>query len=272
MRLLFLGDIVSSAARHKIIEEMPHIRKELALDFVVVNGENAAGGFGITEKICNELFDADIDCITTGNHAWDQREVLSFIDREPRLLRPANYPPNTPGKGAGLYDAKNGEKVLVVNLMGRHYMHPPLDDPFSAIERELEACSLRVGADFILVDMHAEACSEKMAMGHFCDGKASLVVGSHTHVPTADVQILPHGTAYQSDAGMCGDYDSVIGMDKEEPLQRFLSRIPSKRFTPAQGPPTLCGIIVETEPKTGLAKSALAFRKGARLQNTIGEK
>ena len=210
------------------------------LDLVVVNGENAAGGFGITEAIYNELIDAGADAITLGNHAWDQREALVFIERAPRLIRPINYPPGTPGRGAALIDAKNGARVLVINAMGRIFMDP-LDDPFAAIERELAACPLKSGADAIIVDMHGEATSEKQAMGYFCDGRASLVVGTHTHAPTADQRILPGGTAFMSDVGMTGDYNSVIGMDKDEPLSRFLRRIPSGKFEPANGPATLCG-------------------------------
>src|SRR5499425_2397209 len=217
MRILFIGDIVGRSGRTIVIERLPALISEWKLDLVVANGENAAGGFGITEVIYNELIDAGADAITLGNHAWDQREALVFIERAPRLIRPLNYPKGTPGRGAALIDAKNGARVLVINVMGRIFMDP-LDDPFGAVERELAACPLKQMADAIIVDIHGEATSEKQAMGHFCDGRASLVVGTHTHVPTADHQILPRGTAYISDVGMTGDYDSVIGMDKEEPL------------------------------------------------------
>ena len=193
------------------------LRERYALDFVVVNGENAAGGFGITEPILIELLDAGADVVTTGNHVFDQREALVFIERHDRLLRPLNFPPGTPGKGAGLFKAKTGAEVLVINAQGRVFM-ADLDDPFRAVERELEACGLKSGADAILIDFHAEATSEKEALGHFVDGRASAVIGTHTHVPTADEQILNKGTAYISDAGMCGDFNSVLGMDKEEPL------------------------------------------------------
>ncbi len=246
MKLLFLGDIVGRAARDAIVSDLPGLRSDLGADFVVVNGENAAGGFGITAQICEELFDAGVDVITLGNHAWDQREALVHIEREPRLIRPVNFPAGTPGRGAGLFETAKGERVLVINAMGRVFMDP-LDDPFAAIEREIGACPLGEAADAILVDFHGEATSEKMAMGHFCDGRASLVVGTHSHVPTADAQILPGGTAYQTDAGMCGDYNSVIGMEKDEPVSRFLSKIPSGRFQPALGPATLCGVFVETD-------------------------
>ena len=223
-----------------MIEHLPKLRERYALDFVVVNGENAAGGFGITEPILTELLDAGADVVTTGNHVFDQREALVFIERHDRLLRPLNFPQGTPGKGAGLFKSKSGADILVVNAQGRVFM-ADLDDPFRAVEREIEACGLKTGADAILIDFHAEATSEKEAMGHFVDGRATALIGTHTHVPTADEQILAKGTAYISDAGMCGDFDSVLGMDKEEPLTRFLTKIPSGRFTPSLGEATLCG-------------------------------
>lgn len=267
MKLLFLGDIVGRTARDAIVSDLPRLRGDLGLDFVIVNGENAAGGFGITAQICNDLFDSGVDAITLGNHAWDQREALVHIEREPRLIRPINFPAGTPGRGASLLETASGERVLVINAMARVFMDP-LDDPFTAIEKEIEACPLGEAADAIVVDFHGEATSEKMAMGHFCDGRASLVVGTHSHVPTADAQILPGGTAYQTDAGMCGDYNSVIGMEKEEPISRFLSKIPSGRFTPALGPATLCGVYVETAPGTGLALRIEPVRLGGRLKQT----
>ena len=235
------------------------------IHLAIANVENAAGGFGITEAIYNELIDAGADVISGGNHSWDQREALVFIERAPRLIRPHNYPPGTPGRGTVMIDTKNAARVLVVNLMGRIFMDP-LDDPFAAIERELSACPLKSAADAIVVDMHCEATSEKQAMGHFCDGRASFVVGTHTHAPTADHQILPHGTAFVSDVGMTGDYDSVIGMDKEEPLTRFLRKISGARFEPAMGPATLCGLAVETDDATGLARRVAAVRLGGRLE------
>src|SRR6266404_4763347 len=235
MRLLFVGDVVGRSGRTIVLDRLPGLVRDWRLDCVIVNGENAAGGFGITEPIYHELIDAGADAITLGNHAWDQRETLVFIERAPRLIRPINYPPGTPGRGAAFLEARNGARVLVINAMGRIFMDP-LDDPFAAVERELAACPLRQAADAIIVDIHGEATSEKQAMGHFCDGRASLVVGTHTHVPTADHQILPRGTAYISDVGMTGDYDSVIGMDKDEPLNRFVRRIGAGRFEPALGP------------------------------------
>ncbi len=270
MRLLFIGDIVGRAGREILLERLPQLRRDWNLDFVVVNGENAAGGFGITEAICTQILDAGADCVTLGNHAWDQKEALVFIEREPRLIRPLNYPAGTPGRGANMFEAKNGARVLVMNALGRVFMDA-MDDPFAGVERELNACPLGAACDAVIVDMHCETTSEKYAMGHFCDGRASLVVGTHTHVPTADAQILPGGTAYQTDAGMTGDYDSVIGMDKTEPLNRFLRKIPQQRFEPALGPATLCGVAVETDDATGLARFVSPVRLGGRLAQVAPE-
>jgi metallophosphoesterase (TIGR00282 family) len=267
MRILFIGDIVGRPGREIVAAELPSLREKLSLDFVVANGENAAGGFGLTRVIANEFFHLGVDVITTGNHWADQKEILGFIGDEDRVLRPVNYPKGTPGRGAGVFESRSGKRVLVVNPMGRVFMES-LDDPFRAVEAELEACPLGEVADAVLVDMHAEATSEKMAMGHFCDGRASLVVGSHSHVPTADAQILPGGTAYQSDAGACADYDSVIGMDKHEPVQRFLRKISSTRFSPATGPATLCAVFVETSAK-GLATRIEPVRVGGRLKQSM---
>ncbi len=264
MRLLFIGDVLGRSGRSAIQRHLPRLREKWALDFVVCNGENAAGGFGITEAICEEMLSAGVDCITLGNHAFDQREALVFIERQPRLLRPINYPAGTPGRGANVFVAARGQQVLVINPMGRVFMDA-LDDPFAAIERELGACPMGVGCDAIIVDMHAETSSEKMAMGHFVDGRASLVVGTHTHVPTADAQIFPGGTAYQTDAGMTGDYDSVIGMEKEEPLRRFMRKTPGSRYEPANGEATLCAVAAEIGPD-GLARMVTPVRLGGRLR------
>jgi len=269
LRLLFIGDVVGRSGRAAVVARLPRLRQSWALDFVIVNGENAAGGFGITEPICEELLAAGADCVTSGNHVFDQREALVFIERQPRLLRPVNYPAGTPGRGAGLYETARGKQVLVVNPMGRVFMDA-LDDPFAAIERELGACPLGAACDAIVVDMHAETSSEKMAMGHFVDGRASLVVGTHTHAPTADAQIFPGGTAYQTDAGMTGDYDSVIGMEKEEPLRRFIRKTPGARFEPASGEATLCGVAVEIGAD-GLAKMIAPVRLGGRLAQSWPE-
>ena len=264
MRVLFLGDVVGRSGRSGVIEALPSLRERYRLDFVAVNGENVAGGFGITEAILVELLDAGADVVTSGNHVFDQRETIAFIERYDRLLRPINYPLGTPGKGVGLFKARNGAEVLVINAMGRVFM-ADLDDPFRAVEKELEACGLKSSADAILVDFHAEATSEKEAMGFFVDGRASAVIGTHTHVPTADEQILPRGTAYISDVGMCGDFNSVLGMDKEEPLTRFLTKIPGGRFAPALGEATLCGVAIDINDATGLARAIAPLRIGGRL-------
>lgn len=253
-------------AREAVVHGMPRLRETHGLDFVVVNAENAAGGFGITSKIADALFDSGVDVITTGNHVFDQAEIQGYLDREPRLLRPINFPQGTVGRGVGLFSV-GGKNVLVINAMGQLFMES-LDCPFSRVEQELANCPLRDMADAIIVDFHAEASSEKMAMGHHCDGKASLVIGTHTHVPTADTQILPNGTAYQTDAGMCGDYNSVIGMQKDEPLNRFVTKLRGGRFQPADGVPSLCGVIMETDDATGLAKHVQPFREGGRLART----
>jgi metallophosphoesterase (TIGR00282 family) len=267
VRILFVGDILGRSGRAIVLERLPGLIRNWKLDFVVVNGENAAGGFGITEAIYQDLTGAGADAITLGNHAWDQKEALVFIERAPRLVRPVNYPKGTPGRGAVLLDARNGARVLVVNVLGRIFMDP-LDDPFAALEREVAACPLKTTADAIIVDIHAEASSEKQAMGHFLDGKVSLAIGTHTHVPTADHQVLGGGTGFMTDVGMTGDYDSCIGMSKEEPLSRFLRRIPGGKFEPAMGPATLCGLALETDDATGLAQRVAAVRLGGRLEQT----
>jgi metallophosphoesterase (TIGR00282 family) len=265
MRILFVGDVVGRSGRAIVLERLPGLIKDWTLDLVVVNGENAAGGFGITETIYNEMIDAGADAITLGNHSWDQREALVFIERAPRLIRPVNYPAGTPGRGVALIDTKTGKRALVINAMGRIFMDA-LDDPFAAVDRELTACALRSGADAIVLDMHCEATSEKQAMAYFVDGRVSLTVGTHTHAPTADHRILPGGSAFVTDAGMTGDFDSVIGMAKDEPVNRFLRKIPGGKFEPALGPATLCGLAVETDDKTGLALKVGAVRLGGLLE------
>lgn len=271
MRLLFLGDMVGRSGRTAVYEQLPGLISDLKLDFTIVNGENAAGGFGITEEIFHDTINAGADVVTTGNHVWDQREALIFADREQRFLRPANFPLGTAGKGSGVFLAKNGARVLVSNIMGRVFMHPDLHDPFTIAEEILKACPLGEQADAVVFDFHAEATSEKQCFGHFVDGRASFVVGTHTHVPTADAQILNGGTAYMSDAGMCGDYDSSLGMDKEEPLNRFLSKVPKGRFEAASGKATICGVGVEISDRTGLAEKIAPLRIGPRLEETIPE-
>lgn len=266
MRFLFLGDMVGKTGRTAVFETLPNLISDMKLDFVVVNGENAASGFGITQRIYNDTLEAGADVVTTGNHAFDQKETLNYANQVDRFLRPANFPRGTAGKGSGLFIAKNGARILVANVMGRVFMHPELDDPFEAAEKIVGDCPLGEQADAIIFDFHAEATSEKQCFAHFLDGRASVVVGTHTHVPTADAQILNGGTAYMSDAGMCGDYDSSLGMDKEEPLNRFLTKVPRNRYEPAHGPSTICGFAVEISDSTGLAQKVSPLRIGPRLQ------
>ncbi len=264
MRFVFLGDVVGKSGRKAVARHLPHLREDLNLHAVICNAENAAGGFGITPGTAQDLFDAGVDIITLGNHSFDNPSGTTYIDQSDKVLRPVNYPAGTaPGKGSGLYEL-GGYRMLVVNVLGRVYMDA-LDDPFAAVEKELAAAPMGEIADAVLIDMHAEASSEKQGMGYFCDGRASLVVGTHTHTPTADTRILDGGTAYQTDAGMCGDYNSVIGMDKEEPLHRFTTRMRKERFTPATGEGTMCGVFVETDNKTGLALRCEPVRIGGDL-------
>jgi metallophosphoesterase (TIGR00282 family) len=268
MRLLFLGDLVGRSGRNAAIAALPRLRAEWKLDFVAVNAENAASGFGLTPAIADDLFAAGADVITLGDHAFDQREMLSHIEREPRILRPINFARGAPGRGASLFEATRGRKVLVAVALGRVFMNRPFDDPFSALEAALKTAPLGTMTAASIIEIHAQATSEKMATGHWCDGRVSLVVGSHTHVPTADAMILPKGTAYQTDAGMCGDYDSVIGMDKLEPLRRFVTGMGTARFEPALGEATLCGTFVETDDSTGLARRIAPVRLNGKLENT----
>ena len=268
MRLLYCGDVIGKSGRKVLQDRLSELRETLKLDFIVVNGENAAHGFGITGKIYKELVELGVGAVTTGNHAWDQREMLAEIDGLPGMIRPLNYPAGTPGRGAKVFTVATGRKVLVIQLMGRLFMDP-LDDPFACVEKELSRYKLGAGVDAIIVDIHAEATSEKMALGHFLDGRVSLVAGTHTHVPSADAQILPNGTAYQSDLGMCGDYDSVIGMKKEAAIARFVRKVPGGRLEPQEGPATLCGVFVETDDKTGKAIRVEPVRLGGRLMESF---
>ncbi|HEY4133842.1 MAG TPA: TIGR00282 family metallophosphoesterase [Alphaproteobacteria bacterium] len=268
MRLLYCGDVMGESGRRAVADHVPALRRKLGLDFVVVNGENAAAGFGVTEKICRAFFDAGVDVVTTGNHAWDQREVLTYIVREPRLIRPVNFPKGTPGRGAGLYQLPDGRSVLVIQVMTRLFMDP-LDDPFAAFEEAIASHRLRETVDAILLDVHGEATSEKAALGYTADGRVSAVIGSHSHVPTADGRILPAGTAFQTDAGMCGDYDSVIGMEKDVAIARFVTKMRGERLEPATGVGTLCGVFVETDDKTGLAVRMSPVRLGGLLAQVV---
>ncbi len=263
MKILYCGDVVGRAGRRVLIETLPRLRAELGLDVAIVNGENAAGGFGITPEICQDLYAAGADLITTGNHVFDQRDLVGHIDQDARLIRPFNMLPGTPGRGSAQLHLTDGRKLLVVQVIGRLFM-AAYGDPFGALESELVKHPLGAAVDAIVVDVHAEATSEKMALGHLADGRASLVVGSHTHVPTADHRVLPGGTAYITDVGMTGDYNSVIGMAKDVALQRFRSHVPGPRLTAALGKATLCAVYVETG-EGGLARRIEPVRIGGSL-------
>ena len=263
MKILFFGDIFGRSGRDALIKKLPYFKKNLNPDFILVNGENASHGRGITKTICNDLFNSGIDIITGGNHIFDNRDVLNFIDKEKRLLRPDNLQENSPGKGFEIYKSKKGFKIGVLNLMGNIFMKKSKDVFISANEF-LKKNKLKENYDFLVVDFHGEITSEKMAMGHFFDGKATLVVGTHTHVPTNDARILKNGTAYQTDAGMCGDYNSVIGMNKENSLNRFMKKNSIKHF-PAEGEASLCGVIVSCNPNNGLAENIETFVFGGEL-------
>ncbi|PCH98114.1 MAG: metallophosphoesterase [Rhodobacteraceae bacterium] len=268
MKLLFLGDVVGRAGRKAITERLPKLRDDWDLDFVVVNGENATGGMGLSGAHAKGILDAGADCVTLGDHAFDQRDMMVAIEKEPRIIRPLNFAATAPGQGAALFPARNGKKVFVAQALGQVFMKKPYADPFSKLDEVLKLAPLGAVADAVIVDFHAEVTSEKMGMGHWLDGRASLVVGTHTHVPTADTQILPKGTGLQSDAGMCGDYNSVIGMEKTEPLRRFVTGMNKERFTPATGEATLAGVYIETDNKTGLTTRIVQVRVGGRLEQS----
>ncbi|PCD77482.1 TIGR00282 family metallophosphoesterase [Pseudothioclava arenosa] len=266
MKILFLGDVMGRAGRAAVAERLPGLREAWKLDFVVVNGENASNGMGLTGEHAKLLLDAGADVVTLGDHAFDQKDMLRFIETEPRVIRPLNFAKDAPGKGARLFEDRRGRKVLVAQVLGQVFMKRPFDDPFSAVDQVLRAHPLGGLAQAVVLDMHCEATSEKNAMGHWCDGRASMVVGTHTHVPTGDAQILEGGTAYLTDAGMCGDYNSIIGMEKGEPMRRFITGMARDRFTPANGEATLSGFYIETDDRTGRATRALPVRVGGRLQ------
>jgi len=265
MKILYLGDVVGRAGRSAVTEWLPKLRDAWGLDFVVVNGENATNGAGLSADHAQGILAAGADCITLGDHAFDQRDMLSFIDKEPRIIRPINFAKSAPGAGARVFEATRGRKVLVAQVLGQVFMKRAFDDPFSAIDTVLRKHPRGGLVQASIVDIHCEATSEKMGMGHFCDGRASVVVGSHTHVPTGDAQIMPRGTAFQADAGMCGNYDSVIGMDKEEPLRRFVTGMGKGRFQPCTDNGTVSGLYVETDDKTGAATKVAHVRQGGRL-------
>jgi len=270
MKLLFCGDVVGRSGREAVLKEIPRLKEKHALDVIVLNGENSAGGFGITGTIGKSFFDAGVDIITTGNHVWRQKDVVSYISNEKRLLRPMNYSnKKLPGAGIGVHKMKDGRNFVVLHALGRLFMPDQVDCPFYAIDEVLEAVNLsNKNVAGIMLDFHGEVTSEKMAMGHFLDGRVSFVVGTHTHVPTADAMILPNGTAYQSDAGMCGDYNSVIGMDKKIPIAKFLGKLVDAKMEPAMGEATLCGCLVEISDETGLATKIDPIRIGGVLSQT----
>jgi len=267
MRILFLGDVVGRSGREAVTKHLPMLKSTLKPDVVIVNGENAAHGIGITRDICAELYEAGADCITTGNHVWDQREIMPYFTQDPKLLRPINFPKGTVGNGLYIHTTDDGQKIAIINAMGRVFMDT-LDNPFHAVDQALESIRLGATVNAIFVDLHAEATSEKMAFAHYFDGRVSAMVGTHTHMPTADCQILDGGTAYQSDAGMTGDYNSVIGVKKEVPIHRFVKQTPTDRMMPADGEATVCGTYIETNGK-GLAIRMEPVRIGPRLQSAI---
>lgn len=270
MRILFFGDLYGRSGREALAKHLPDVKQKLKPDVIIVNGENAAHGRGITSKICKDLYALGVDCITTGNHIWSQKDIILYVDSDPKLLRPVNFPKGTPGRGTYLCQLADGRKILIANIMGRVFMDP-LDDPFAAVNDMLGTHSLGRTADAIFIDFHCETGSEKMAFAHMIDGRVSAVVGTHTHIPTADAHIFSGGTAFQTDAGMCGDYDSVIGAKKDTPIQKFSRKMPTERMVPADGEGTLCGVFIETDDASGLAKNIAPLVVGAHLRNILPE-
>ncbi len=270
MRILFMGDVVGRTGRDTLGLRLPGLRKALGIDLAIVNAENASHGFGLGPDMAHALFAAGADVITLGNHAWDRKEIIPYIAQNPRLIRALNYPPETPGGGFVVVEVRGGRRALVLQAMGRLYMDP-LDCPFRTTADLLARYRLGATVQAIVADIHAEATSEKMAYAHVFDGQMSFVVGTHTHCPSADAQIFPGGTAFQSDAGMCGDYDSVIGMTKDNAALRFWRKMPGERLGPAEGEATLCGVFVETDDTTGLALRIEPVRVGGRLKQTMPE-
>ncbi|MFT8718693.1 TIGR00282 family metallophosphoesterase [Acetobacter sp.] len=267
MRILFLGDIVGRSGRDGVTARVPELRRTLSLDLVIVNAENASHGFGLSPGIARDLMECGVDVITLGNHAWDRRDLIGEIEGMPNIVRPLNFPPGTPGHGSTIVTLADGRKALVANVMGRLFMDA-LDDPFRLTLELISKHRLGVTVQAAVIDVHAEASSEKWSMGHVLDGKVSLVIGTHTHTPTADHRIMVGGTAFQSDAGMCGDYDSVIGMQKEAAIARFVRKMPGERLQPAEGEATVCGLMVETDDTTGLARKVAPLRVGGMLSQT----
>lgn len=270
MRILFLGDVMGRSGRDGVATHLPMLKDRLKPDVVIVNGENAAAGHGVTVKIAKDFYEMGVDCLTTGNHVWNQKELLAAIDGDPKLLRPMNFPDGTPGRGTYMHVLPDGRKILVANILGNLYMDQMLDNPFAAADRLAFAHKLGAGGvNAIFIDFHAEATSEKMALGQYMDGRVTAVIGTHTHIPTSDEQILSKGTAYQTDAGMCGDFDSVIGVKKERSIWRFTRKTPGERMEPAEGEATVCGCFIVTDDRSGLAKSIEAVRVGGRLKQQI---
>lgn len=267
MRILFLGDVVGRAGRDAIEKHLPALKENLKTDFVIVNVDNASHGFGVTCKVADDLLSLGADCLTGGDHIWNQKEIIPYIDREKRLIRASNYPPGLPGAGTYLKDLPDGRKILVMHLMGRVFMEG-YDDPFRGADEILKRYNLGLNVQAIFVDIHAEATSEKMALAHYLDGRVSAVVGTHTHVPTADCQILTNGTALQTDAGMCGDYNSVIGFKPDIPIQRFVRKLTVEKLSPNDGEGTVCGTFIETDDKTGKTLEIRPIRVGGRLTQT----
>lgn len=267
MKILFIGDIMGRSGREALEKHLPTLKEKYDPDITIVNGENAAQGRGITAKICTQMYEMGTDVITTGNHIWDQREIIPYIERDPKLLRPINFPANVPGKGSYTFQTQSGAKIKVINAMARLFMDP-LDDPFAAIEKEIANDRIGQNIDAIFLDFHGEATSEKMAMGHYLDGRITGIIGTHTHLPTADHHIMEHGTAFMSDAGMTGDFDSIIGIRKDIPLIKFIKKMPGERFIPANGEGTLCGAIITVKP-TGRAKSIHPIRMGGILSQSL---
>ncbi len=267
MNILILGDVIGASGREAIIKKLPNLIKQKKIDFVIVNGENAADpGVGITKKNVEEFFKAGADVITTGNHIWDQTETMKFITSEERLLRPQNLVEGSPGKGFGIYNSKNNKKVAVINLMGNIFMKK-CDDVFESAKKFIQNVKLKKDADFIVVDMHGEITSEKMAMGYLFDGKATMLVGTHTHVPTSDHRIMEKGTAYQTDIGMCGDYNSVIGMNRDNSLKKFFKDSSATKHYPSLGEATISGLMVIADNETGLANKVEPIILGNYLEN-----
>jgi metallophosphoesterase (TIGR00282 family) len=271
MNILFLGDVMGKSGRQVLKNELPQLKRDLQIDTVIVNGENAAGGFGITPKICEEFYELGVNVITTGNHVWDQKEIIPYISKDNYILRPHNFPQSAPGKGFVIYKDAMDRKVLVINVMARLFMDP-LNDPIETIYNILDNYKIRENVSAIIIDVHGEASSEKMAIGHTFDGIVSFIIGTHTHIPTLDAQILEKGTAFQSDAGMCGDYDSVIGGEKEGWVARFKHKMPTGRINVSSGEATLCGVFVCINDTDGMAVHIEPIIKGPHLINRYPEK